>query len=453
MPCKNETIELEITGMTTEGSGVGRYNGIAIFTPQTIIGERVLVTIVKMGKSFGYGKLVKVLEPSKARRESDCAQFSRCGGCVYRHMSYEEECRVKRMQINDSMKRIAKLPLEVDELLPAPEPDRCRCKAQLPCRRGKSGELLLGFYATHSHRIIDCTDCLLQPEEFAPIADTFRRFVKETKAEPYDETTGKGRVRHLYLRKSHSTGEIMVCIVVNGNGLHMEDVLVKMLRDCCGGITSIVINMNRERTNVIMGKKCRTVWGSDYITDSLCGLKFRISPLSFFQVNPVQAQRLYEKAAELAELGENETLLDLYCGTGTIGLCLARSGCRLIGVEVVEQAVRDAEENARISGIENARFICADASEAAAQLKSEGITPDVIVIDPPRKGCDEQLVDTVAGFEAKRIVYVSCDHATLARDLARFEALGYTASKLAAVDMFPRTGHVETVCLMSRKDK
>lgn len=447
---KNQRIELEITGMTAEGSGVGKYEGMAVFVPMTAVGDTVECTVVKVGKSFCFGKCDRVLKASETRVEPDCPQYKRCGGCVFRHIAYKEELRIKRQRVNDAVHRIGGLDIECDEIIGAENPDRYRNKAQLPCRADGCGKLQLGFFASHSHRLIECTDCLLQPAEFATIEAAFKRFVDETKTEIYDETAHRGRVRHLYLRSSALTGEIMVCVVVNGNGLHNEELLVKLLREASDRISSIIINRNTEKTNVITGRKCRVVWGREYITERLCDVDFRISPLSFLQVNPMQAQRLYGKAAEYAELTGSETVLDMYCGAGTIGLTMARYAKQIIGAEVVPEAVRDAWENARANGIENARFIEGDAAIAAARLKEEGVVPDVVVLDPPRKGCDVSLINTVSEMKPERVVYVSCDPATLARDMKLFTERGYMPKKLTAVDMFPRTAHVECVCLLSR---
>ena len=448
---KNQKITLTIDGMTAEGSGVGKYEGMAVFVPQTAEGDEIECTIVKTGKSFCFGKCEKLITPSPERIEPDCPIYKRCGGCVYRHMTYREEARIKQRKVEDAVKRIGGFDLKCEEMLAAADPDRYRNKAQLPCRADANGKLSLGFFAQRSHNVVDCVDCLLQPKEFAPIISAFKRFVDETKAEIYNESTNKGRVRHLYLRRSSLTGKIMVCIVVNGNGLHGEDVLVKMLREASGEIESIIINRNTEKTNVILGKKCRVVWGSEYLTERICGVDFRISPLSFLQVNIPQAERLYTRAAEYAALTGKETVLDLYCGAGTIGLTMAKNAGRLIGAEIVPEAVENAKENAALNGIENARFIEGDAAVAAETLKNEGIKPDVVIIDPPRKGCDAELIETIAQMSPDRVVYVSCDCATLARDMKIFAEKGYQPQKMTAVDMFPRTSHVETVVQLSRE--
>ncbi len=448
---KNQIIPLEITGYTAEGSGVGHYCGMAVFVPLAAAGDRLEVKILKVAKSYAFGKIEKIIAPSKDRVPADCPQFARCGGCVYRHITYEAELRAKQQRVQDALERIAGLHFAaLKPIVGAEKPERYRNKAQLPVGEGPSGEVSLGFYAAHSHRIVDCGECLLQPAEFAAAAKAFREWENTTRDSVYDESTGRGRLRHLFLRKAEATGEVMACVIVNGNGVHDEQKLADLLEKKVPGLKSVIVNVNREKTNVILGGKCRTVWGQDYITDELCGLRFRISPLSFYQVNPRQAERLYGLAGQYADLTGKETVLDLYCGTGTIGLSMAKNAGRVIGVEIVEQAVEDAKKNAVENGIENAEFLCADAAKAADMLKNCGVRPDVVVLDPPRKGCGPELVGTVAAMAPPRVVYVSCDPATLARDLKLFALQGYKTLEATPVDMFPRTAHVETIALMSK---
>ena len=355
------------------------------------------------------------------------------------------------MRVYDAVTRIGGIKdFEFKDIISCERPDRYRNKAQFPIGRAKDGSAVFGFYSFHTHRIIPCDDCLLQPEAFNSVIEITKRFIDKTNADIYDETTGKGRLRHLYMRLGEITDELMVCYVVNGNGLKQEDELVRMLKDGLPNLKSVIINSNREKTNVVLGKKNRVAYGSDHITDVLCGLKFKISPFSFWQVNRAQAEKLYGKAKEYANLQKDEILLDLYCGTGTIGLTMAENCKTLVGAEIVEDAIKNANENAKANGIENARFICADASKAAAQLKAEGLQPDVVVLDPPRKGCGEDVILTVAQMSPKRVVYVSCDPATLARDLEIFESNGYKTKEVTPCDMFPRTAHVETVVLLSK---
>lgn len=448
---KNDLIDLEITGYTAEGSGVGRYRDIAVFVPLAAAGDKLSVQILKTAKTFAFGRIHKILTASKQRVPQDCMQFAQCGGCVYRHIQYTSELKAKQQRVQDAMERIGGFrELTIEPIVGAKNPDRYRNKAQIPIGRGPGGEVRMGFFASHSHRIIHCNECLLQPEAFTAAMSAFQEWARQSGEDVYDEETGKGRLRHLYLRQAGATGEVMVCVVVNGNGVHFEKELVELLKEKVPGLKSVIINVNRDKTNVVLGKKCRTAWGSDFITDTLCGLNFRISPMSFYQINRDQAERLYTIAAEYAGLTGTETLLDLYCGTGTIGLSMAKNAGKVLGVEIVEQAVEDAKRNAQDNQITNAEFICADASQAAAMLAERGEKPDVVVLDPPRKGCDAELIETVARMSPQRVVYVSCDPATLARDLKLFAQKGYQPQQITPVDMFPRTGHVETVVLMSR---
>lgn len=448
---KNQVVPLEITGYTADGSGVGHYNGIAVFVPRAAAGDRIEAKILKTAKSFAYGKIERIVSPSADRIPVDCPQFSRCGGCVFRHISYEAELRAKQQRVQDALERIAGFRFAVlKPIVGARNPDRYRNKAQLPIGDGPDGKIRMGFYAARSHRIIDCAECLLQPEEFALAVSAFQEWEHSTCDSVYNGSTGRGALRHLFLRKAEATGEVMACVVVNGNGVHNEPELAALLQRKVPGLASVAVNSNREKTNVILGRKCRTVWGSDFITDRLCGLSFRISPLSFYQVNPRQAERLYGLAGQYAGLTGREAVLDLYCGTGTIGLSMAKDAGRVIGVEIVEQAVGDAKKNAAENGIGNAEFLCADAVKATDLLKSRGIRPDVVVLDPPRKGCDPALIATVAQMAPARVVYVSCDPATLARDLKLFAQYGFKTMEVTPVDMFPRTAHVECVALMSK---
>ena len=450
---KNQSIQLEILGYTAEGNGVGRYHEIAVFVPGAARGDLLQVKILKTAKTYAFGKIEKILKPSPARIPVDCPQFSKCGGCVFRHIRYEEELAAKEQRVRDALERIGGFRgIMVRPIVGAECPDRYRNKAQLPIGKGPQG-VTMGFFASRSHRIIDCSTCLLQPEAFTQAMEVFREWQAKYKEDIYDEKTGKGHLRHFYLRMAMATGEVMACVVVNGNGAHQEQELVELLRKRVSGLKSVIINSNREKTNVVLGHRCRTIWGEDFITDRLCGLEFRVSPLSFYQVNRDQAERLYTLAGEYAGLTGKEILMDLYCGTGTIGLSMANRAARVIGVELVESAVQDAVGNAERNGISNAEFLCADAAQAAAMLRKRGVKPDVVVLDPPRKGCGEDLILTVAEMMPERIVYVSCDPATLARDLKLFAQNGWAPQEATPVDMFPRTAHVETVCLLSKIQK
>lgn len=452
---KNDIIKLNITSATAEGNGVGKTeDGIAVFVPLSAVGDELEVRILKTKKTYAFGKIENIITPSPSRTEADCPQFSKCGGCTWRHISYDEELNIKSQRVYDAVTRIGGIKdFDFKDIIGCANPDRYRNKAQFPIGKDKDGKAIFGFYSFHTHRIIPCDDCLLQPEIFNSVIEITKQFIEKTNADIYDESTGKGRLRHLYMRLGEVTQELMVCYVVNGNGLKQEDELVRMLKDGLPNLKSVIINSNREKTNVILGKKNRVAYGSDHITDMLCGLKFKISPFSFWQVNRAQAEKLYGKAKEYANLKSDDVLLDLYCGTGTIGLTMADKCKTLVGAEIVEDAIKDANENAATNDIKNARFICADASQAAVQLKSEGLKPDVVVLDPPRKGCGEDVILTVTQMSPKRVVYVSCDPATLARDLHIFESNGYKTKEVTPCDMFPRTAHVESVVVMSRKEE
>lgn len=448
---KNDIIELEITGMTTQGSGVGRYKGMAVFVANSAAGDVLNVRIIKTAAKYAIGKIEEIIKPSEARIDVDCPAFKSCGGCVFRHISYQEELKIKEQRVKDAVERIGGIDdLPVNRIIGAGCSDHYRNKAQMPVGGSGDGNVTLGFFAYRSHRIVGCDSCLLQPAVFADVIRVFREWAWEYMPQPYNESTHKGKLRHLYIRYAQTSGDIMVGLVVNGNGLKGEKELAAMLSEKVRGFCGLIVNVNEEKTNVILGRKYRVVWGRDYILDELCGKQFRISPLSFYQVNHDQAERLYNIVKNYANLTGEETLLDLYCGTGTIGLTLAGSAKEVIGVEVVERAVEDARKNAGINKAYNARFLCADAAEAAAQLKNEGIHPDVMILDPPRKGCDGALIETAAQMAPERVVYVSCDPATLARDLKVFAEKGYLPVELTPVDMFPRTAHVECVCLLEK---
>lgn len=450
---KNDIINLKITSATAEGNGVGKTeDGIAVFVPLSAIGDELEVRILKVKKTYAFGKIENIITPSASRITPDCPYFSKCGGCVWRHISYDEECNIKQQKVIDAVERIGGINTEFKPIIRCENTLRYRNKAQFPIGKDREENTLMGFYAFHSHRIIDCSDCILQPEIFTRVMNITRKFIAKTNADIYDEATGKGRLRHLYIRMGEVTQELMVCYVVNGNGLKQEDLLVKMLREELPTLKTVIVNSNREKTNVILGNINRTVYGNGYITDELCGLKFKISPFSFWQVNRRQAEKLYSKAKEYANLQSDEILLDLYCGTGTIGLTMAENCKTLVGVEIVEDAIEDAEENAKLNNINNARFICSDAPKAAEKLKNEGLKPDVIILDPPRKGCGEELVNTISQMAPKRVVYVSCDPATLARDLKYFADKNYVTKEVTPCDMFSRTAHVESVCLIERSE-
>ena len=449
---KNDEIRLTVTTLTSLGSGLGRFKDMAVFVDGAAPGDELIVHIIKVKKNYAVGKIKKIIKPSKSRIESDCLSDSRCGGCAYRHIRYEDELKIKKQNVTDALQRIGGLTIEAEEILHIENPDHYRNKAQIPVGIDEKGNLQIGFYSRHSHRIIDSDNCLLQMEQFHNILPAIRKYILENPVTVYDENTGKGILRHIYLRRGKNSGEIMVCLVINGDSIPKKDRLIRLLTEVDPDIKSIALNINKSNTNVVLGDECITLWGSDYIEDTLCSLKFRISPLSFYQVNPEGTELLYGRAKQYAALTGNEVLLDLYCGTGTIGLTMADSVKQLIGVEIIPQAIENAKQNAELNGIKNARFICDDASGAAKTLYEEGIRPDVVILDPPRKGCSRDVIETVVSMAPGRIVYVSCDPATLARDLALFGELGYETRHATAVDMFPRTTHVETVVQLVRKN-
>ena len=449
---RNQKVTIDITGMTAEGSGVGRHEGFAVFVPDTAVGDTAEVKIVKVLKSYAFGRLEQLLTPSADRIKPTCATSSQCGGCVFRHISYEAELKLKDGFVREAFTRIGGLTPEFEPVLASPEIDGYRNKAQFPVGM-QDKEAVCGFYAKRSHRIVPSEGCALSPPEFDAVLRDTMAYLRENDIQPYDEKTHTGLVRHIFLRRGHYSKEMQVCIVAKNRCDRLFEPLAAQLVDKYAFIKSVVLNINSQKTNVIMGKQCVTLRGSDTISDRLCGIQVSLSPLSFYQVNTPQAECLYSIAADYAQLSGTQTVLDLYCGTGTIGLSMADSAAQIIGVESVQQAIEDARFNAMQNGITNARFICADAAVAAEQLASEGISPDVVVLDPPRKGCEIAVLDTVAQMRPSRIVMISCNPATAARDCAIFARGGYEPVKVRAVDMFPRTGHVECVVLMESNNK
>lgn len=443
---KNDLIQLEITAMSSEGSGIGRYEGRAVFVPMTAIGDIVKVKVLKVKQNYAFGKIEEILTPSADRVDVDCSAFSKCGGCVYRHISYDSELKIKKIKVEDAIKRIGGVDMKATTICGGIS-EHYRNKAQYPV----SADFAVGFYAKHSHRIIPCESCMLQPEAFDEVVVVFTEWIKQKNLSVYDEETGRGLIRHLYLRYAEITNEFMVAVVINGDVLPDSEELVTLLKQTIGDkLKTVVLNINKEKTNVILGNTCKILYGDGYIFDAICGVKIRINPLSFYQVNRAMAEKLYMQAAHYAD-AEGKTVLDLYCGAGAIGLSMADKAKEIIGVEIVPEAVKDAEFNAQNNKITNARFICGDAAKAADTLNREGIKPDVVVVDPPRKGCSEELLKTIArDFAPERIVYVSCDPATLARDIKILDGLGYKLREYTPFDLFPRTSHVETVAYLTR---
>ena len=447
---KNQLLELDVTDLTDQGAGVGRADGRVCFVPLAAPGDRVRAKVLKVAKNVVYCRLEEVLSPSPDRTPVDCPVYAQCGGCSLRQITYEAELRLKERRVRSALDRIGGLrELPLSPILGAASRCGYRNKALLPVGVDRNGRPTVGFYARNTHRVVPCHRCLLQPEEFALAAKAFLDWAGASGNSVYDESSHTGALRRLYLRKGEATGEILACVVANAPRLRDEEGLVTALRQAVPGLVGVLLNLQQERTNVALGKEFRPLWGKDTLEDRLCGLTFTLSPLSFYQVNRTQAERLYGLAAEFAGLTGTETLLDLYCGAGTIGLSMAHRAKKVLGVEIIPDAVENARANAAANGVGNAEFLCGDAAHAARTLAARGERPDVVLLDPPRKGCAPELVETVArDLAPRRVVYVSCDPATLARDLKLFASLGYQPVQAAPVDMFPGTLHVETVCCL-----
>lgn len=448
---KNDLVTIDIDSLSNDGNGVGRYNGIAIFVPASVPGDCVEARLVKLAKSYAFGRLERMISPSPARIDNDCPAFPRCGGCAFRQLDYAAELAAKRDFVAAALRRIGGLELPVLETVSAGPQTHYRNKAQFPVCQA-DGRLAIGLYAGRSHRVVPCDHCLLQSELVNRIAVAACNALSALGLPAYDEATGRGVVRHLFLRQSALDGSVMLCPVINADGFAGEQEFVADMTRQFPLLTTIMLNMNRQRTNVILGERCRTLTGSGFLDDQLCGVPVRLSPFSFFQVNHAAATTLYNIAARLADPVPRDTLLDLYCGAGTIGLSMAPRCGQLLGVEVIPQAVEDARHNARAMGIAHAEFLLADAGNAVAQLARRGQRVDIAITDPPRRGCDAQTLSALLTLSPRRIIMISCDPATLARDLKILCAAGYRAESAIPVDMFPRTRHVETIVLLQRQD-
>ena len=451
---KNDLVTLEIEDCGIDGEGIGKADGFTVFVKDAVIGDTVQAKIIKAKKNYGYGRLMEVLQPSPYRVEPRCAFARQCGGCQLQALSYEKQLEYKTKKVKGHLERIggfSDIPME--PIIGMDEPYHYRNKAQFPVGRNKDGKIVTGFYAGRTHTIIENRDCVLGVPQNKAILDRVIGHMEKYNISPYDETTGKGLVRHILIRFGFFTGEIMVCLILNGTRMPKEEKLAESLREL-PGMTSITVNVNKTRSNVILGEEIRVLWGQAYITDKIGDISYQISPLSFYQVNPYQTHKLYAKALEYADLHGEETVWDLYCGIGTISLFLAQKAKFVRGVEIIPAAIENAKENARINGIENVEFFVGKAEEVLPrEYKKNGVYADVIVVDPPRKGCDETLLKTMIEMQPKKIVYVSCDSATLARDLKYLCGEGYRLEKVCAVDQFGNTVHVETVVLMSRVDR
>jgi len=449
---KNDLVTLEIEDCGIDGEGIGKADGFTVFVKDAVIGDTVTAKIIKAKKNYGYGRLMEVLKPSPYRVEPKCEFARQCGGCQLQALSYDQQLVFKTNKVKGHLERIGgftDIPMEpiigMDELF------HYRNKAQFPVGRNKEGKIVTGFYAGRTHNIIENRDCALGVAENKEVLDRVIAHMEKYGIEPYNEATGKGLVRHVLIRYGYFTKEVMVCLILNGNKILKEEQLVKSLCEI-PGMTSITINVNKKHSNVILGEEIRLLWGQEYITDRIGDISYQISPLSFYQVNPMQTQKLYAKALEYADLHGEETVWDLYCGIGTISLFLAQKAKFVRGVEIVPAAIENAKENAKLNGLENTEFFVGKAEEVLPrEYKKNGVYADVIVVDPPRKGCDETLLETMIEMNPERIVYVSCDSATLARDLKYLCARGYELRKVCPVDQFGMTVHVETVVLLSRQ--
>ena len=451
---KNQILTLRIERLSSDGSGVAHSaDGEAVFVPGTAPGDEARVRIVKDCGRYAFGILDELLTPSPDRVPVDCPVAGPCGGCSLRHLDYAAELRAKQESVLDAFRRIGGLEVPVLDILPSPEVDRYRNKVQFPVGVDKNGAPCIGFYAGRTHRIVPCPDCKLQPGVLNEIGNALCAFFAQQGIRPYDEQIGKGLVRHIFLRRGAHSGQIMVCLVCTRAKLPHAEQLCTALREQFPAISTILLNVNAKNTNVILGSENHILYGPGYIEDTLCGVPVRLGPLSFYQVNTLAAERLYGVAAQYAQLAPDDTLLDLYCGMGTIGLSMADQCRELIGVEIVPEAIESAKANAARMGeavAAKSRFFCADAGQAATQLAAEGLHPDIVMLDPPRKGCDEATLSAVVRMAPRRVVYVSCNPATAARDAAWLEKNGYHAEKVQPVDLFPRTKHVEAVLLLTK---
>lgn len=447
---KNNFYEIEIYSMGSEGEGIGKIDDIVVFVPNAVVGDKLKVKILKVKKSYAYGKIEEILETSSLRVDVNCPVYFKCGGCNLLHVNYEEQLEYKKKKVEETLKRIGKIvDFEVCQTVGMENPFYYRNKAQFPAGM-ENGKLKFGFYRKKSHDVVPVSNCLIQSDVTEEIVACVENFLNENNIKPYVEETHKGLVRHLFIRVGKKTNEVMVALVMKNSKLENEEVFVERLLKVNKNIKSILINVNRERTNKILGDKTRVLYGDEYITDYIGDNKFKISLLSFYQVNPIQTEKLYSKAMEYADLTGNEIVIDAYCGIGTISLMLAKKAKKVYGIEIVPEAIEDAKVNAEINNIENVEFLCGKSEEVILDLQEENVKADVIVVDPPRKGCDEVLLRSIIDSDVKKVVYVSCDPGTLARDLKFLCENGFEVEEVTPVDMFSHGTHVECVCLMTR---
>ena len=450
MLTKNQIYEATVTDYTSEGQGVAHIDGCAVFIPNSIAGEVYKVRIEVAKKNWAAGKIVEIIEKSSHRVNRECPVAKLCGGCDFWHMDYGEESRLKAERVKNCLNRLGGESLEKVDILSAPTCYGYRNKAQYPVA-AKKGRAYAGFFKAGTHEVVENHRCLILPEETDKVKDAVMDYVNQFRIPAYDEVSHTGLLRHIYVRRGAVSGQILVCLVINGRSIPKVHELVGRLKKI-PGFTTLVLSVHTKKGNAVLGDEFITLHGPGYIEDTLCGLNFRLSPRSFYQVNHTQAQRLYEAAISQAEITKEDTVLDLYCGVGTITLAMASAAGKVIGVEVIPQAVEDARDNARRNGIENAEFFCGDAGQAALELEKQGIKADVVVVDPPRKGLNADTIEALARFAPRRIVYVSCDPATLARDVALLKERGYQLKNAIAADLFPRCSHVESIVCLSRKE-
>ena len=450
MLIKNQIYEALITDYTSEGQGVAHIEGCAVFIPNAVRGERVKVRIEKAQKTWAAGKITELLEKSPHRRNRECPVAKLCGGCDFWHMDYEEETALKAHRVTECLNRLGGEALEQVSILSAPTCYGYRNKAQYPVS-AKKGRAYAGFFRAGTHEVVENKRCLILPQETDAVKDAVMDYVDQFRVSVYDEQAHKGLLRHIYVRRGAVSKQILVCLVINGEKLPRPEELLKRLMKI-PGFTTLVLSVNTKKGNAVLGDRFITLHGPGYIEDTLCGLTFRLSPRSFYQVNHHQAQRLYEAAISQAEISREDTVLDLYCGVGTITLAMASAAGKVIGVEVIPQAVEDAKDNAKRNGIENAEFFCGDAGQAALMLEKQGVKADVVIVDPPRKGLNADTIEALARFAPRRIVYVSCDPATLGRDVALLKERGYRVKNAMAADLFPRCAHVESIVCLTKAE-
>lgn len=451
---KNDLIEVLIEDVSLDGKGIARYDGIVVFVPYAAVGDKLVVKILKVKKDYAFAKIERILEKSIHRIDVDCDCYYKCGGCVFRHISYDEELRIKSKFIKDSLSKFAGInDFNISDIIGAKDINHYRNKAQVPVRYGNDRKIISGFFSSHSHNVVEFSECKLHNKEFDKIILEIKKWMEAYNVAPYNETTNKGLIRHIYLRHAKVTNEIMVCLVINGESIPYEDIFIRNMTGKFKNIKSICLNINCKVTNVILGEKTKTIFGKNFIQDILCNIKFNISPLSFYQVNHDQTEIMYNMARKTLNLKSNDNIVDLYCGIGTIGLTMASDVNELLGIEIVKQAVENAIKNSEINNIGNSKFICSDVSDVSDNILNYIKDVNAIIVDPPRKGCSGKLIDSIIKINPEKILYISCNPCTLARDIKILCDKSYTLNSVMPIDLFPRTGHVETVVLMTRNNQ